>query len=138
MMLSSGLRREINDFVFRLCTCVGLLIGLMVAFDKVDSVKVRTCPKDEICVGQQMADALVPTLGAVLGGAMIGAIVGFVLVAMMCPRRRVAASTAAMDRKVIKDARYAGTCAGCGGTIRPGDPISWEGVTRRAYCAECS
>ena len=152
MAVSHGKRRvvhgAIREFLVRVLAAVGLVAGLLWAFEQPTAAPSAACKEPEVqsiggCFNDTLLSTLIPYLTAMGIGVAVGALIGFLISALMTglPRpgqdalyaRLAPASSMSSGRWII--ARYDGRCASCGSQITVGDRVHHR--PRRTVCARC-
>jgi hypothetical protein len=146
------LRRELRDVVFRLSAAGGLFLGFLWALERPSPHEAASCAGDAAerigeCVGDSILSGLLPYVLGMGVGIMVGGIVGAVLARTLIPDAARTAKAPSAAPVVAQPgaggrwlaARYAGTCGGCGTSVRPGDRIRHRpGLTLCAACGASS
>jgi hypothetical protein len=152
MAVSHAKRREVHgairEFLVRVLAAVGLVAGLLWALEQPTPTPSAACKQPQAqsiggCFNDTLLSTLIPYLTAMGIGIAAGAVVGFLISALMTgiprrgrerpPARRAPASSVSRGRWII--ARYDGRCASCGSQITVGDRVHHR--PRRTVCAGC-
>jgi hypothetical protein len=138
----------IREFLVRVLAAVGLVAGLLWALEQPAPTPSAACKQPQArsiggCFNDTLLATLIPYLTAMGIGIAAGALIGFLISALMTglPRAgrdalsacRAPASSTSSGRWII--ARYDGRCASCGSQITAGDRVHHR--PRRTVCARC-
>jgi hypothetical protein len=128
----------LGDFVVRVGVAGGFTLGLLAALQ--GHPREASCPKDGLCVGEQMSSAVWGIFGPAFAGAFAGLAASLLVVLLL---RRLRTSPAAPSPPPLAtgrwiSARYAGYCRSCSASVSPGDRVWHDPEARAVTCADCA
>jgi hypothetical protein len=130
----------LGDLAVRVGAGGGFMLGLFAALQ--GHPRPAPCPKDGLCVGEQISAAVWGIFGPAFAGALAG--LGASLLVVLLLRRlrtRPAAPMAAPPRRATGcwiRARYAGRCRSCSAEVAPGDRVWHDPQAQAVTCADCA
>jgi hypothetical protein len=120
----------------------GFMLGLFAALQ--GHPRAAACPKDGLCVGEQISAAVWGIFGPAFAGAFAGLAASLLVVLLLRRlRTRPAAPSAApapapQARGRWIRARYPGRCRSCAAVVAPGDRVRHDPQARAVTCADCA
>jgi hypothetical protein len=128
------------ELVVRVGAGGGFMLGLFAALQ--GHPRAASCPKDELCVGEQINAAVWGIFGPAFAGAFAGLAISLVLVLLLRqlrsrPDAPPVSSAAHVPGRWIR-ARFSGRCRVCSAPVAPGDRAWHDPVARAVTCADCA
>src|SRR3954469_5818732 len=118
----------------------GFMLGLFAALQ--GHPRAAACPKDGLCVGEQISAAGWGIFGPAFAGAFAGLAVSLLVVLLLRRLRtrlyapRTSPGPRATGRWIR--ARYAGRCRACSAGVVPADRVFHDAEARAVTCADCA
>jgi len=135
-----ALRGVLGDLAVRVGAGGGFTLGLLAALQ--GHPRSASCPKDELCVGEQISAAVWGIFGPAFAGAFAGLAVSLLVVLLLrrLRTRLYAPRTSPVPQATGRwiRARYAGRCRACSAGVVPGDRVFHDAEARAVTCADCA
>jgi hypothetical protein len=129
-----------GDLAVRVGAGGGFMLGLFAALQ--GHPRAAACPKDGLCVGEQISAAVWGIFGPAFAGAFAGLAVSLLVVLLL---RRLRTRPAAPSAEPVPRAegrwicaRYSGRCRSCSADVAPGDRVWHDAQARAVTCADCA
>lgn len=137
--LMTGRRRNLlinalGDLAVRVCVGGGFILGALAGWQ--GHPRAASCPRDGVCVGEQ----LLTTMWSVFAPATVGALAGLaasLVVLLLLRRLRPRQTSPARPLGRWISARHAGRCRRCSRSVEPGDRVIWDATDKAVICATC-
>lgn len=128
----------LGDLAVRVGVGGGFTLGLLAALQ--GHPRAASCPKDELCVGEQISTAVWGIFGPAFAGVFAGLAASLLVVLLLRRLRTRPAAPSASPQATGRwiRARYAGYCRACSAGVAPGDRVWHDAQARTVTCADCA